>query len=73
MAENMNNLTGADWLKHSFSIWRDIRKTSEEMALKHPAMFRNPVIPFCFWGVPLPDRGEAPIAGTRGNRPSADC
>ncbi len=39
MAEKMNNLTGADWLKHSFSIWRDIRKTPEEMALKHPAMF----------------------------------
>jgi DNA modification methylase len=39
MAEKMNNLTGSEWLKHSFSIWRDIRKTPEEMALKHPAMF----------------------------------
>ncbi len=39
MAEKMNNLTGAEWLKHSFSIWRDLRKSPEEMALKHPAMF----------------------------------
>lgn len=39
MAERMNNLTGKEWLQNSFSIWRDIRKTPEEMALKHPAMF----------------------------------
>ncbi|MDP6640529.1 MAG: site-specific DNA-methyltransferase, partial [Candidatus Poseidoniaceae archaeon] len=39
MAEKMNNLSGAEWLKHSFSIWRDLRKNPEELALKHPAMF----------------------------------
>ena len=39
MAEKMNNLTGKEWLQHSFSIWKDIRKTSEERSLKHPAMF----------------------------------
>ena len=39
MAERMNNLTGKEWLQNSFSIWRDIRKTPEEMRLKHPAMF----------------------------------
>ncbi len=35
----MNDLTGSEWLKRSFTIWRDIRKTKEERALKHPAMF----------------------------------
>ena len=39
MAEKMNNFTGKEWLQHSFSIWRDIRKNSEETKLKHPAMF----------------------------------
>jgi len=39
MAEKMNNLNGKTWLQYSFSIWRDIRKTKEEAALKHPAIF----------------------------------
>lgn len=39
MASKMNNLTGKEWLQYSFSIWRDINKTSEERQLKHPAMF----------------------------------
>lgn len=39
MAEKMNNLTAKEWLQYSFTIWRDIRKTSEERKLKHPAMF----------------------------------
>jgi len=39
MADKMNNLTGKEWLQNSFSIWRDIDKTSEERKLKHPAMF----------------------------------
>ncbi len=39
MAEAMNNLSGKEWLQYSFSIWRDIRKSSEEVQLKHPAMF----------------------------------
>ena len=34
-----NDLTGSEWLKNSFTIWRDIRKTKEEKQLKHPAMF----------------------------------
>lgn len=38
-AEKMNNLTGKEWLQNSFSIWRDISKTTEERRLKHPAMF----------------------------------
>lgn len=39
MAGRMNNLTGKEWLQNSFSIWRDIEKTSGERKLKHPAMF----------------------------------
>jgi DNA modification methylase len=39
MGKKMNDLTGGEWLKNSFTIWRDIRKTKEEKALKHPAMF----------------------------------
>ena len=34
-----NDLDGAAWLRNSISVWDDIRKTSEELALKHPAMF----------------------------------
>ncbi|MCB4792784.1 MAG: site-specific DNA-methyltransferase [Elusimicrobia bacterium] len=34
-----NELTGKEWLQYSFSIWRDLRKSAEEIKLKHPAMF----------------------------------
>ena len=34
-----NDLDGATWLRNSISVWDDIRKTSEEIALKHPAIF----------------------------------
>jgi len=34
-----NDLDGATWTRYSISIWSDIRKTAEEAALKHPAMF----------------------------------
>ncbi|NWJ98116.1 MAG: site-specific DNA-methyltransferase [Chloroflexi bacterium] len=34
-----NDLDGASWIKYSISIWSDIKKTAEEIALKHPAMF----------------------------------
>ena len=34
-----NDLDGATWLRNSISVWGDIRKTPEEAALKHPAMF----------------------------------
>ena len=37
--DRFNRLNGADWLQNSFSIWRDISKNTEEMALKHPAVF----------------------------------
>ncbi len=38
MAKRLNSLTGKDWLRYSFSIWRDISKNKEEFKLKHPAM-----------------------------------
>jgi DNA modification methylase len=34
-----NDLCGDEWLRNSLSIWSDIRKTPEEAALRHPAMF----------------------------------
>ena len=34
-----NDLDGKQWLQNSISIWNDIRKTPEEISLKHPAMF----------------------------------
>ncbi len=34
-----NDLDGKNWTRNSISIWSDIRKTSEEISLKHPAMF----------------------------------
>jgi len=34
-----NDLDGKTWLKHSISIWSDIRKSKEEARLDHPAMF----------------------------------
>ena len=39
MAGRMNNLNGKEWLKLSFSIWKDIEKSNGEWKLKHPAMF----------------------------------
>lgn len=34
-----NSLNGSDWLRYSISVWDDIRKTAEEAALNHPALF----------------------------------
>jgi DNA modification methylase len=34
-----NDLNGTAWARNSISIWSDIRKTPEEAALRHPAMF----------------------------------
>lgn len=34
-----NILDGKRWLQHSISVWSDIRKTPQEVRLKHPAMF----------------------------------
>ncbi len=37
--DRFNQLNGAKWLQHSFSIWRDASKNTEELALNHPAIF----------------------------------
>lgn len=34
-----NELDGRQWTAYSISVWRDIRKTSDEKHLEHPAMF----------------------------------
>ena len=34
-----NHLDGRTWTRYSVSVWSDIRKTPEELALKHPATF----------------------------------
>ena len=39
MREKCNDLTGREWLQNSFSIWRDLSKTAEEKAFKHPASY----------------------------------
>ncbi len=37
--QQMNELTGKEWLQNSFSIWRDLGKTAEEKKLNHPASY----------------------------------
>lgn len=39
MNNRANDLDGKQWLKYSFSIWRDVAKTKDEKNLNHPAMF----------------------------------
>jgi DNA modification methylase len=39
-----NQLDGKTWLRYSISIWNDIRKTAEEEALRHPAIFPTQLI-----------------------------
>jgi len=34
-----NNLDGKRWIQNSISVWGDLRKTPDELLLKHPAMF----------------------------------
>jgi DNA modification methylase len=34
-----NELSGAEWTRYSISVWNDIRKSTEELRFKHPAMF----------------------------------
>lgn len=39
VSKRANELDGKTWLQYSISIWSDISKTTEEVKLKHPAMF----------------------------------
>ena len=34
-----NSLDGRTWTRHSISVWSDLRKSKEELKLKHPALF----------------------------------
>lgn len=39
MPEPYNELDGKRWIQNSISVWSDIRKSTEEVRLKHPAIF----------------------------------
>lgn len=39
-----NDLSGKEWTRYSISVWNDIRKTSEEAKLGHPAMFPGSLV-----------------------------
>lgn len=39
-----NDLNGKEWLQNSFSIWRDIRKSSEEKKYGHPASYPSDLV-----------------------------
>ena len=39
MKRRANRLDGKAWTRNSISVWSDIRKTAEEVRLKHPALF----------------------------------
>jgi len=44
MSEKANNLDGTTWIKYSISIWSDIRKSKNEVELKHPAIFPHQLV-----------------------------
>jgi DNA modification methylase len=39
MPKRCNSLDGKRWIQNSISVWGDLRKTRDELRLKHPAMF----------------------------------
>jgi DNA modification methylase len=39
-----NELGGREWLRYSISVWSDMRKTPEEVALGHPALFPQALV-----------------------------
>lgn len=39
VSKRANELDGATWTKYSLSVWSDIKKSADEYALRHPAMF----------------------------------
>ncbi|MBE3583955.1 MAG: site-specific DNA-methyltransferase [Limnochordaceae bacterium] len=42
--QRANDLDGKTWTRYSLSIWSDIRKTREEIALGHPALFPQELV-----------------------------
>jgi DNA modification methylase len=43
-SKRANDLDGKEWTRASISVWNDIRRTPEEIALKHPAMFPTELV-----------------------------
>lgn len=39
-----NDLDGAEWTRFSISVWSDLKKTPEELALGHPALFPSVLV-----------------------------
>jgi len=39
-----NDLDGKAWTRNSLSVWSDIRKTEEELRLRHPALFPTQLV-----------------------------
>lgn len=44
LVRRANDLDGRTWTRYSISIWSDIRKTPEEIALGHPAIFPQQLV-----------------------------
>ncbi len=42
--QRANELDGKTWLRHSISVWNDVRKTPQEAALGHPALFPQALV-----------------------------
>jgi DNA modification methylase len=43
-SKRANELDGATWTRHSISVWSDIKKSPEEIALRHPAIFPTALV-----------------------------
>lgn len=39
-----NNLDGTEWARYSISVWSDIKKNTDELHLKHPAIFPQALV-----------------------------
>ncbi|MGC8834500.1 MAG: DNA methyltransferase, partial [Armatimonadota bacterium] len=72
-----NDLDGKTWCRYSISVWSDIRKTPEETALNHPALFPEALparLIQCFTKQgalvldPFAGAGSTLIAAARANR-----
>jgi len=73
-----NELDGKTWTRHSVSVWSDLRKSDEELRLKHPAMFPGALVTRvieCFTGAadrtvldPFAGIGSTPLAAARAGK-----
>ena len=44
VGKRANMLGGAEWLKRSFSIWRELDRTAQEKCISHPAAFSEALV-----------------------------